>query len=115
MRVIVSGRHLDLSDSLQEHVQRNLNPIRQRYPDAVAATLTFGRLRHRFQCEIDMQIAHLRLRSEATAVTAYRAFDQAMAPIARRLSEARSRRYERLTNSIRFPAPEPDEELPEGL
>jgi ribosomal subunit interface protein len=86
MQINVSGKQVDLSDSLRTRVQSNLDMIAAKYFDhAMEAHVTFGRARSFFTCDT--------LRGEGEAGDANAAFDDAAEHIATRL-----RRYRRRVN-----------------
>ena len=95
MEIIVSGRHLDLSDALRTRVAGQLDVIAHKYFDhALEAQVTFGRARSFFTCDINVHAGRgLTLRGEGEAADANSAFDDAAEHIAKRL-----RRYRRRVN-----------------
>ncbi len=96
MQISVSGKQVDLSDSLRTRVQSNLDMIATKYFDhALEAHVTFGRARSFFTCDINMHAGRgLTLRGEGEAGDANSAFDDAAEHIATRL-----RRYRRRVNT----------------
>ncbi len=95
MEIIVSGRHLELSDALRTRVAGQLDVIAHKYFDhALEAHVTFGRARSFFTCDINVHAGRgLTLRGEGEAGDAHAAFDDAAEHIAKRL-----RRYRRRVN-----------------
>jgi ribosomal subunit interface protein len=95
MQINVSGKQVDLSDSLRTRVQSNLDMIAAKYFDhALEAHVTFGRARSFFTCDINVHAGRgLTLRGEGEAGDANAAFDDAAEHIATRL-----RRYRRRVN-----------------
>ena len=95
MQINVSGKQVDLSDSLRTRVASSLDVIAQKYFDhALEAHVTFGRARSFFTCDINMHAGRgLTLRGEGEAGDANAAFDDAAEHIATRL-----RRYRRRVN-----------------
>jgi ribosomal subunit interface protein len=95
MQINVSGKQVDLSDSLRTRVQSNLDMIAAKYFDhALEAHVTFGRARSFFTCDINVHAGRgLTLRGEGEAGDAHSAFDDAAEHIATRL-----RRYRRRVN-----------------
>ncbi len=95
MQINVSGKQVDLSDSLRTRVQSNLDMIAAKYFDhALEAHVTFGRARSFFTCDINVHAGRgLTLRGEGEAGDANSAFDDAAEHIATRL-----RRYRRRVN-----------------
>jgi ribosomal subunit interface protein len=95
MQINVSGKQVDLSDSLRTRVASSLDVIAAKYFDhAMEANVTFGRARSFFTCDINVHAGRgLRLRGEGEAGDANAAFDDAAEHIAIRL-----RRYRRRVN-----------------
>jgi len=95
MQINVSGKQVDLSDSLRTRVASSLDVIAAKYFDhALEAHVTFGRARSFFTCDINVHAGRgLTLRGEGEAGDANSAFDDAAEHIATRL-----RRYRRRVN-----------------
>jgi ribosomal subunit interface protein len=95
MQISVSGKQVDLSDSLRTRVESGLDIIASKYFDqAMEANVTFGRARSFFTCDINVHAGRgLTLRGEGEAGDANAAFDDAAEHIATRL-----RRYRRRIN-----------------
>jgi ribosomal subunit interface protein len=95
MQINVSGKQVDLSDSLRSRVASSLDGIAAKYFDqAMEAHVTFGRARSFFTCDINVHAGRgLTLRGEGEAGDANAAFDDAAEHIATRL-----RRYRRRVN-----------------
>ena len=95
MQITVSGKQVDLSDSLHTRVSTQLETIANKYFDhALEAHVTFSRARSFFTCDINVHAGRgLSLRGEGEAADANAAFDDAAEHIAKRL-----RRYRRRVN-----------------
>ncbi len=95
MQINVSGKQVDLSDSLRTRVASSLDVIASKFFDhALEAHVTFGRARSFFTCDINVHAGRgLTLRGEGEAGDANAAFDDAAEHIATRL-----RRYRRRVN-----------------
>ena len=93
MQINVSGKQVDLSDSLRTRVASSLDGIASKYFDqAMEAHVTFGRARSFFTCDINMHAGRgLTLRGEGEAGDANAAFDDAAEHIATRLRRYRRR------------------------
>jgi ribosomal subunit interface protein len=96
MQISVSGKQVDLSDSLRTRVASSLDVIAGKYFDhAMEAQVTFSRARSFFTCDINLHAGRgLTLRGEGEAGDANAAFDDAAEHIATRL-----RRYRRRVNA----------------
>ena len=95
MQITVSGKQVDLSDSLRTRVSDHLDAIASKYFDhALDVHVTFSRARSFFTCDINLHAGRgLTLRAEGEAGDANTAFDDAAEHIAKRL-----RRYRRRVN-----------------
>ena len=95
MQISVAGKQIDLSDALRTRVTTHLDVIAEKYfDDALEASVTFGRARSFFTCDINVHAARgLVVRGEGEAADAHGAFDDAAEHIAKRL-----RRYRRRVN-----------------
>jgi len=95
MQITVSGKQVELSDALQQHVSDELTGITGKYFEhAQEARITFARSRLGFICDINLHAGRgLTLRGEAEGTDAYTAFDKAAVNVGKRL-----RRYRRRVN-----------------
>jgi ribosomal subunit interface protein len=95
MQITVSGKQVEMSDSLRARVSKQLEAIAGKYFDhALEAQVTFSRARSFFTCDINVHAGRgLQLRGEGEAADANGAFDDASEHIAKRL-----RRYRRRVN-----------------
>jgi ribosomal subunit interface protein len=93
MQISVSGKQVDLSDSLRTRVASSLDVIAGKYFDhAMEAQVTFSRARSFFTCDINLHAGRgLTLRGEGEAGDANGAFDDAAEHIATRLRRYRRR------------------------
>jgi ribosomal subunit interface protein len=93
MQITVSGKQVDLSDSLRTRVSKHLDLIASKYFDsALEAQVTFSRARSFFTCDINLHAGRgLLLRGEGEAADANSAFDDAAEHIAKRLRRYRRR------------------------
>ena len=95
MQITVSGKQVDLSDALREHVSQELSVITGKYFEhAQDARITFEKSRLGFICDINLHAGRgLVMRSEAEGADAYASFNKAAAHVGKRL-----RRYRRRVN-----------------
>ncbi|HQT64693.1 MAG: ribosomal subunit interface protein [Acidocella sp. 20-57-95] len=95
MQLTVSGKQVELSDSLRVHVSDHLDVITNKYFDhALQANVTFSKARSFFTCDINVHAGRgVTVRGEGEAGDARAAFDDAAEHIAKRL-----RRYRRRVN-----------------
>lgn len=93
MQLTVSGKQVELSDALREHVDKQLSTITGKYFDqALEANVTFSRARSFFTCDINLHAGRgVTVRGEGEASDARMAFEDAAEHIAKRLRRYRRR------------------------
>lgn len=108
MEITVSGKQVELSDSLRTRVSDHMDVIASKYFDhALEAQVTFSRARSFFTCDINVHAGRgLRLRGEGEAADANSAFDDAAEHIAKRLRRYRRRVNEHARDSANRERPE---------
>jgi ribosomal subunit interface protein len=108
MQLTVSGKQVDLSDSLRIHVSDHLGTITAKYFDsALEAHVTFSKARSFFTCDINMHAGRgVTVRGEGEAADARAAFDDAAEHIAKRLRRYRQRMSHHARDVSAPPQPE---------
>lgn len=94
MQLTVKGKHLDVGDSLREHVRANLTHTAEKYfRDPVNATVVFTKEKnHRYKADISIHVGHgIVLEAQSEADDPYPAFDGAASRVAKRLSKYKDR------------------------
>jgi ribosomal subunit interface protein len=89
MELTVKGKHLDVGDSLREHVRANLSHTAGKYfRDPINATVTFTKEKnHRYRADISIHVGGgIVLEAQSEADDPYPAFDVASQRVAKRLS-----------------------------
>jgi ribosomal subunit interface protein len=88
MQLTVKGHHLDVGDSLREHVRANLTHTAEKYfRNPVEATVVFTKEKnHRYKADISINVGHgIYLEAQHEADDPYPAFDEASKRVATRL------------------------------
>ncbi len=93
MQVEVSGLHINVGDSLRNHVNESLTDMKEKYFDHVSnATVFFSKERHLFKVDIHMNVGRgIVLKSSAEGEDAYPAFDGAATRLGKRLKKYKSK------------------------
>lgn len=94
MQLTVKGKHLDVGDSLREHVRVNLTHTTGKYfRDPVDATVVFTKEKnHRYKADISIHLGSgIVLQAASEADDPYPAFDVASQRVATRLSRYKDR------------------------
>lgn len=89
MHLTVKGKHLDVGDSLREHVQTNLTHATGKYfRDPIEATVIFTKEKdHRYKANISIHVGRgVVLEAQHEADDPYPAFDEASKRVATRLA-----------------------------
>lgn len=94
MELTVKGKHLDVGDSLREHVRANLTHTAGKYfRDPIDATVVFTKEKnHRYKADISIHLGSgIVLQAASEADDPYPAFDVASQRVATRLSRYKDR------------------------
>lgn len=92
MRYQISGKQIDVGQSLQEHVKQELNSVVEKFAERpTEAIVTFSKDRHEFVCESSVHLSTgLTVNAKAKSSEVYSAFDACTARMEKQL-----RRYKR--------------------
>ena len=92
MRYKISGKHIDIGQALQTHVQNELNAVVQKYAERPTdATVVFSRDAHEYVCEATIHLSTgLTATAKAHETEVYAAFDSCSDKMEKQL-----RRYKR--------------------
>ena len=92
MNLTVSGKQIDVGDSLRAHVERELSSsVGKYFGDAVEGSVVFSRDGHQFRADVSVHIGrNILVQGQGMATDAYAAYDIADDHLAKRL-----RRYKR--------------------
>ncbi len=96
MRIIVTGKQMNIGASLIEHVEdKLLSSVEKYFDQAVEGTVTFSKNAYLFHADVHVHLGHgVHLNTSSEANDVYAAFDSATEKL-----ETRLRRYKRrLTN-----------------
>lgn len=94
MQLTVKGKHLDVGDSLREHVRANLAHSAGKYfREPIEATVVFTKEKnHRYRADISIHAGHgIVLEAQNEADDPYPAFDGASKNVVKRLSKFKDR------------------------
>lgn len=93
MQLTIKGKHLDIGDSLRQHVEQSLTDIVGKYfSTPIDAHVTFSREAHLFHADIVVHAGRgIVLQSAAEAAEPYVAFDEAAGKVGKRLRRHKNR------------------------
>lgn len=108
MHIKVTGKHIDIGDSLRTHVEERLNAAVGKYFDrTVDATVTFSRVAHTFRGDLSVHLATgMTAQSQGDADEIYACFEMACDRVEKQL-----RRYKRRLKNHHHERPEPIEAM----
>ncbi len=94
MKILISGKQLDLGEALQTHVQERLAPaIAKYYEEALEARITFRREAHMYHAEIAVHVgAGIDAQAAAEDAEIYASFDSALARMEKQLRRDKRKR-----------------------
>jgi ribosomal subunit interface protein len=93
MQLTVTGKQLDVGDSLRDHVADSLAGLFDKYfGNAIEATVVLSREAHRYRAQISAHVGrNITMASEAAAEAPYAAFDSAAEHLGKRLRRHKRR------------------------
>lgn len=93
MKIVISGKHMDVGDSLREHVDTALRALVGRFvEDAVEGQVVFEKKSFQFHCELSLHVSrHFVVRTRCDDSDPYRAFELALNKMESRMTRYRSR------------------------
>jgi ribosomal subunit interface protein len=97
MHLSVSGKHLDVGDSLRNHVTTQVvATVERHFGQAIEGKVTFARARHLFRADLSVHVARgMVVQCHHEAADAYAAFDGAISRMETRLARYKGRLVER--------------------
>jgi ribosomal subunit interface protein len=97
MQLSVSGKHLDVGDSLRSHVGATLAAaVDRHFGRAIEGKVTLARARHLFRADISVHVARgMLVQSHGEAADPYAAFEAAVERLETRLARYKGRLVER--------------------
>lgn len=93
MKIIITGRHLDIGDSLKTHIEKSVKEMVDKYfDDILEVHVNLTKITYNFETDLSFHISrHFIVRARAEDSDPYRCFDQAMNKLDRRAQKYRSR------------------------
>jgi len=87
MKLDIRGRHVEMSEALEERVETRLNDIFEKYfGDAITANVVFSKDGPMFHAQVSSHVGRgIEMEADADAGDAYTAFDEAAEKLAKRL------------------------------
>ena len=103
MSTIISGKHIDVGDSLKQHAVSRVEEVCTRYLGEPADThLTISKTHHFFIVDLDMHLGHyLNVHCRTQSADAYQAVDAAVNKMASRLKRYTARLHKRSRERLR--------------
>ena len=93
MKIIVTGKNLEVGDTLRKHVESAIDSLVERFfGDILEVHVNFNKDNFRFVCDISSHVSrHFIVRTRFEDTDAYRAFEQALNKMESRIQRYRSR------------------------
>lgn len=101
MQVSITGRHVDLSDSLRAHVERRLESLNRYFDGVISAHVVFCLEGARHIAEITIHANHVSLHAEQETDDLYASIDLAADKIEKQLKKYKDRIRSHRTRSVR--------------
>lgn len=93
MKIIITGKHLDIGDNLRIHMEKTINEMVNKYfGDVLEVHANLSKPTHNFEVDLSFHISrHFIVRTSAQDIDPYRAFDQGMDKMDKRTQKYQSR------------------------
>ncbi len=93
MKIIVSGKHLEVGENLTHHIEEAIqNVVNRFFGDILEAHANISKDNFMFRTDVSFHVSrHFIVRSHAEDADAYRSFDQALEKLEARITRYRSR------------------------
>jgi putative sigma-54 modulation protein len=115
MRIEFTGRNVPVSERLEEHAEKRLAKVERIFHRVTNFHVVVGEQRGRKVIEITADLAGKPIRSEVKGADERTTFDSALEKLTRQVGRYKSKVHRRGRDSLRHPAPEELEELPEDI
>lgn len=90
--IIVTGRHLDITDAIREYAHKKIESLHLDYPRIIEAKVILDVEHHRHMAEIILFCAdHIHIEVKSTTEDIYASIDESIAKIARRMRKFKTR------------------------
>jgi ribosomal subunit interface protein len=93
MKTIITGKHLDIGESLKAHIEKSITDTVEKYfGDVLEVHVNLAKSAHAFETDLAFHISrHFIVRTHAEDADPYRCFDLAMQKMDKRTQKYRSR------------------------
>jgi len=94
MKILISGKQVDLGDALRSHVTDKLNTAVSKYMEnAVEAAVVFGREGNMFRCHCSVHVGtNIDMQADAEDAEIYASFDLALEKLAKQVRRDKRKR-----------------------
>ncbi len=94
MKILISGKQVDLGDALRSHVTEKLNAAVSKYMDnAVEAGIVFSREGSMFRCHCSVHVGtNIAMQADAEDAEIYASFDLALEKLAKQVRRDKRKR-----------------------
>lgn len=91
MNVSISGRHMEMTDALQDHVRSGLEKIEHHFDRVIDVEVVLGVQKHRHMAEINLHANGLRLNAKDSSEDMYASIDSALNKLDRQITKHKDR------------------------
>ena len=93
MKIIVTGKHLDIGDSLKDHIETSVKAMVDKYfGDVIEVHVNVDKVNSHFECELSFHVSkHFVVHTRSEDSDPYRCFNLALEKMEKRTQKYRSR------------------------
>jgi len=91
MNVTISGKHMEITDGLREHIDGALERFTKHFDNTIDVNVILGIEKHRHIAEINLHANGLHINAKNTSGDMYSSFDSALSKINKQIRKHKSR------------------------
>ena len=91
MNVTISGKHIDITDGLREHIDGGLERFTEHFDKTIDVNVILGIEKHRHIAEINLHANGLHINAKNTSGDMYSSFDSALSKINKQIRKHKAR------------------------
>lgn len=118
MNVIITARHMEMTEGIRDHVEQGLEKIRGRFDKVLDVDVILSVEKHRHIAEINLRANGVRINAKEASEDLYVAFDAALGKVDRQVAKHKdrvNRRQPRTAREGRVSADEAEEVLDDSV
>lgn len=102
MKVIISGKHMDVTNALKEHVKKKIGKLEKYFKDITEVQVTLSVEKERHIVEVTIHVNGIILRGEEATGDMYASIDMVVDKLEKQIEKYKTKLYKKYRKSFRF-------------